>query len=62
MRAMKNLLSTMSEPRSVTAVMVVIYTAISITGLGFITSCGSLPWVITLAGVLMVASGIMGAP
>ena len=52
----------MSEPRSVTAVMVVIYTAISVTGFGFITSYSSLPWVITLAGVLMVASGIMGAP
>ena len=45
-----------------TAVMVVIYTAISITGVGFITSYSSLPWVITLAGVLMAASGIMGAP
>lgn len=42
--------------------MVFIYTAISITGLGFITSCSSLPWVITLAGVLMAASGVMGAP
>jgi len=52
----------MSEPRSVTAVMVIIYTAIAITGFGFITSYEALPWVITLAGVLMVASGIMGAP
>lgn len=42
--------------------MVIIYTAISITGLGFITSYDSLPWVIIFAGVLMVVSGIMGAP
>lgn len=42
--------------------MVFIYTAISVTGFDFITSYSSLPWVIPLAGVLMVASGIMGAP
>ena len=45
-----------------TAVMVIIYTAISITGVEFITSYDSLPWTITLAGALMVASGVMGAP
>lgn len=52
----------MSEPRSVTAVMVVIYTAIAITGIGFLTSVSVLPWVVILAGVLMVISGVLGAP
>lgn len=59
---MKKLLDTMTEPRSVTALMVIIYTTISITGLGFITSYDSLPYAIIFAGVLMVVSGIMGAP
>lgn len=52
----------MTEPRSVTAVMVVIYTAISLTGLGFLTSYDSLPWVIILAALLMLVSGVLGAP
>lgn len=52
----------MTEPRSVTAVMVVIYTAIAITGFGFLTSYDELPWLIVLSGVLMVVSGVMGAP
>lgn len=52
----------MTEPRSVTAVMVVIYTAISITGFVFLTSHDRLPWVIILASVLMVVSGVCGAP
>lgn len=52
----------MSEPRSVTATMVVIYTAITITGIGFLTSVATLPWVVILAGVLMVVSGVLGAP
>lgn len=59
---MKKLLNSMTEPRSVTAVMVVIYTAISITGLVFLASFDTLPWVIVLAGVLMVVSGVLGAP
>lgn len=42
--------------------MVVIYTAISITGIEFITSYDTLPWTITLAGALMLVSGVMGAP
>ena len=42
--------------------MVVIYTAISITGVEFITSYGSLPWPVTIAGALMFVSGVMGAP
>lgn len=52
----------MSEPRSVTATMVVIYTAIAITGIGFLTSAAALPWVVILAGVLMLVSGVLGAP
>lgn len=60
--AMKKLIHSMSEPRSVTAVMVVIYTAISVTGLGFLTSYGSLPWTIILAALLMLVSGVLGAP
>ena len=45
-----------------TAVMVVIYTAIAITGIGFLTSVTTLPWVVVLAGVLMLVSGVLGAP
>lgn len=52
----------MSEPRAVTATMVVIYTAIAITGIGFLTSAAVLPWVVVLAGVLMLVSGVLGAP
>ena len=42
--------------------MVVIYTAIAITGIGFLTSAAALPWVVILAGVLMLVSGTLGAP
>lgn len=42
--------------------MVVIYTAIAITGIGFLTSAAALPWVVVLAGVLMLVSGVLGAP
>lgn len=52
----------MSEPRSVTAIMVVIYMAIAITSIGFLTSAAALPWVVILAGVLMLVSGVLGAP
>ena len=52
----------MTEPRSVTAVMVVIYTAISVTGLGFLTDQDKLPWIVILSGLLMVVSGVLGAP
>lgn len=45
-----------------TAIMVVIYTAIAITGIGFLTSAAALPWVVILAGVLMLVSGTLGAP
>lgn len=59
---MKNILSTMEEPRSVTAVMVVIYCLISVTGVMFLLRVGSLPVVVIAAGVIMLVSGILGAP
>lgn len=59
---MKNILSTMEEPRSVTAAMVAIYCLISITGFMFLLRVGSLPWVVIIAGVIMLVSGALGAP
>lgn len=55
-------LSSMSEPKSVTAVMVAIYVAIAATGATFVTHVTMLPLVIIAAGVLMVVSGVLGAP
>lgn len=60
--AMKNILSTMEEPRSVTGVMVVFYCTISVTGVMFLLRVGSLPWVVITAGAFMLVSGILGAP
>lgn len=60
--AMKNILSTMEEPRSVTGVMVVIYCLISVTGVMFLFRVDSLPWVVITAGATMLVSGILGAP
>lgn len=60
--AMRNILNTMEEPRSVTAVMVMVYCFISITGALFLLRVGSLSWVVITAGVLMLVSGILGAP
>ena len=59
---MKSILSTMQEPRSVTAVMVVIYCLISIAGGMFLLRMGSLPWVVITADAFMLVSGILGAP
>nr|DAX35980.1 MAG TPA: hypothetical protein [Caudoviricetes sp.] len=59
---MKNILSTMEEPRSVTGVMVVIYCLISIAGVMFLLRVGTLPWVVIMAGIIMLVSGILGAP
>lgn len=59
---MKDIFSTMEEPRSVTGVMVVIYCLISVTGVIFLLRVGSLPWVVIAAGVIMLVSGILGAP
>lgn len=60
--AMKNIFSTMEEPRSVTGVMVVIYCLISVTGVMFLFRVGSLPGVVIAAGAIMLVSGILGAP
>lgn len=59
---MKNILDTMEEPRSVTGVMVAVYCLISVTGLVFLLRVGSLPWAVIAAGVIMLVSGILGAP
>lgn len=60
--SMKNILNTMEEPRSVTALMVVIYCLISVTGVMFLLRVGSLPWTVIAAGVTMLVSGILGVP
>lgn len=60
--AMKNILSTMEEPRSVTGVMVGIYCLISVTGGIFLLRVGSLPVTVIAAGAIMLVSGILGAP
>nr|DAV08370.1 MAG TPA: hypothetical protein [Caudoviricetes sp.] len=59
---MRNLLDTMEEPRAVTAVMVLVYCLISFTGVMFLLRVGSLPGVVIAAGVIMLVSGILGAP
>lgn len=59
---MKSILSTMEEPRLVTAVMVVIYCLISFTGTLFLLRVGSLSWMVIVAGAIMLVSGILGAP
>lgn len=59
---MKRILSTMEEPRSVTGTMVVVYCLISVTGAMFLLRVGSLPCVVIAAGVIMLVSGILGAP
>lgn len=59
---MKNIFSTMEEPRSVTGVMAVIYCFISVTGVMFLLRVGSLPWVVIAAGAIMLVSGVLGAP
>lgn len=60
--AMKNILSSMEEPRSVTGVMVGIYCLISFTGVNFLLRVGSLTWVVITAGAVMLVSGVLGAP
>lgn len=59
---MNRFLSSISEPKLVTAVMVTIYVAIAVTGATFITHVTSLPLIVIVAGVLMVVSGVLGAP
>ena len=60
--AMKNIFSSMEEPRSVTSVMVLVYCLISVAGVMFLLRVGSLPLAVIAAGVLMLVSGILGAP
>lgn len=60
--AMKNILSTMEEPRALTAVMVVVYCLISITGMLFLLRVGGLSWIVIVAGAIMLVAGILGAP
>lgn len=60
--SMKNLLSTMEEPRSITAVMVVVYWLISLTGTLFLLRVVSLSWMVIVAGTIMLVSGLLGAP
>ena len=60
--AMKNILSTMEEPRSVTAVMVAVYWLISLTGTLFLLRVDSLSWLVIAAGAIMLVSGLLGAP
>lgn len=59
---MRNLLDTMEEPRFITAVMVVVYLLISITGTLFLLRVGSLSWMVIVAGAIMLVSGLLGAP
>lgn len=59
---MRNLLDAMEEPRAVTAVMVLVYCLISFTGTLFLLRVGSLSWMVIVAGVIMLVSGLLGAP
>lgn len=60
--AMKNIFSTMEEPRLITAVMVMVYGLISVTGVMFLLHVGSLSWMVIVAGAIMLVSGILGVP
>lgn len=60
--AMRNLLDTMEEPRSVTAVMVMVYLLISFTGTMFLLRVGTLSWAVIGAGATMTVAGLLGAP
>lgn len=59
---MKNILSTMKEPRSLTTTMVLIYCLISLTGAMFLLRVVSLSWMVIMAGAIMLVAGILGAP
>lgn len=52
----------MEEPRLVTSVMVAVYCLISLTGTLFLLRVGSLSWIVIVAGVIMLVSGLLGAP
>lgn len=55
-------MDTMEEPRSVTAVMVIVYLLISFTGTLFLLRVDSLSWMVIVAGAIMLVSGLLGAP
>ena len=59
---MKSLFDTMEEPRSVTAVMVMVYLLISLAGTLFLLRVVSLSWMVIVAGAIMLVSGLLGAP
>ena len=59
---MNRVLDTMKEPRLVTAVMVVVYWLIAITGMLFLLRVGSLSWLVIVSGAIMLVSGLLGAP
>lgn len=59
---MGRILDTMEEPRAVTAVMVLVYWLISFTGTLFLLRVGGLSWMVIVAGVIMLVSGLLGAP
>lgn len=52
----------MEEPRSVTVVMVLVYWFISFAGTLFLLRVGSLPWMVVVAGAIMLVAGLLGAP
>ena len=52
----------MEEPRAVTAVMVVVYCLISVTGTMFLFRVAGLSWIVIVAGAIMLVSGLLGAP
>lgn len=60
--AMRKVLDTMQEPRAVTAVMVMVYCLISVTGMLFLLRVASLSWLVIVAGAIMLVSGLLGAP
>ena len=60
--AMRNIFTTMEEPRSVTAVFAAVYCLTSVAGVMFLLHVGSLPWIAIVAGTIMLVSGILGAP
>lgn len=52
----------MEEPRSVTAVMVMVYCLISFAGMLFLLRVGNLSWMVIVAGAIMLVTGLLGAP
>ena len=59
---MRKILDSMKESRAVTAVIVVVYCLISVTGVMFLLRVGSLSWIVIVAGAIMLVSGLLGAP